>query len=376
MRHRRRLAATVVLVLVMAGLGAATPSQAQTPGRTFSVDPSTDLVDGQSVQYAGSGFAPGSSWFVLQCIRGATDVTGVISKCAIQQNVSADATGSFSGFVNVARSFRPFGASQTVDCVTLAEGCAVSVFDASMTVIDAPITFRDPSIPRPEITLSPADHLEDGDVATVTGSGFPAGSDVTVAQCMADRPTSAEWCDARAPVNASAGATGAFVAEVTIHRGITTPSGEVTDCAADESTPNCEIAAVTSDGASEATAPIAMTFQRLLLAGAGGTLEVTPQGTVTVTGSLVCSPAISRAVEVSGIISQTVEERVITEEFHVTSTCPVVGAVWLTKVGGSRTQRFKAGTAKITTWAVDEADPLPDDATRLTVDADLVRPAA
>src|SRR5262245_35596304 len=54
MRHRRRLAATVVFVLVLAGLGAATPSQAQTSGRTFSVDPSTDLVDGQSVQYTGS----------------------------------------------------------------------------------------------------------------------------------------------------------------------------------------------------------------------------------------------------------------------------------------------------------------------------------
>jgi hypothetical protein len=92
------------------------------PGAVFGVDPSTDLVDGQSIRYEGRGFAPGSSWFVMQCIRGATDLTGVVSKCAISQNLSADATGSFSGFVNVARNFRPFGGSQMVDCVTLTEG--------------------------------------------------------------------------------------------------------------------------------------------------------------------------------------------------------------------------------------------------------------
>lgn len=376
MRHRRRLAAAVVLVLAVAGLGSAAPAQAQTAGPAFSVDPSTDLVDGQSIAYEGSGFAPGSSWAILQCVRGATDLTGVISKCAITAFRVPDDTGSFSGFVTVARSFRPMGASQTVDCVTVPEGCAVSVFDGSTRVIEAPVSFRDPSIPRPEITVAPDSRLEDGDVVTVTGSGFPAGAGVTVAQCVADRPSTADWCDERPPVTATADATGAFVAEVTIHRGITTPSGGVTDCAADEFLMTCEIAAVTSDGAFVATMPIALTFQRSLLAAADRTLEVSPLGIVRVTGAMGCQPAISRAVEVSGVISQTVDDRVITENFHVTSSCPEGSATWSTSVGGFRTQRFKAGPATVTTWAIDEADPLPDDAERITVDADLVRPEA
>jgi Neocarzinostatin family len=376
MRHRRRLAATVVFVLAVAGLGSATPTQAQAPGPVFGVDPSTDLVDGQSIRYEGSGFAPGSTWAVLQCIPGATDVFGVLTKCAITHSVAADATGSFSGFVTVARTFRTMSGTQTVDCATVAEGCAVSVFDGSSMVIDALIAFRDPSIPRPEITVSPASRLEDGDVVTVTGSGFPAGVGVTVAQCVADRPTTADWCDDRPPVSASADATGAFVAEVTTHRGITTPSGQVTDCAADEFTTTCAIAAFTPDGAFGATAPIALTFQRVLLTAATGPLAVSPLGTVEVTGELFCQPAVSRAVEVSGVITQTVDERVITEEFDVTTSCPAMSATWSTQVGGLRTQRFKIGPATVTTWAVDEADPLPDDADRITVDVDLVRPAA
>lgn len=108
--------------------------------------------------------------------------------------------------------------------------------------------------PRPEITDSPAAKLQDGDVVTVTGSGFPAGAGVTVSQCVADRPTTADWCDGRPPVSASADATGAFVAAVSI----------------------------------------ALTFQRLLVTTATGPLEVSPRGAVTVTGQLVCDPAISR----------------------------------------------------------------------------------
>jgi len=37
---------------------------------------------------------------------------------------------------------------------------------------------------------------------------------------------------------------------------------------------------------------------------------------------------------------------------------------------------LEVGPAKVTTWAVDEADPLPDDSGSVTVDVDLVRPAA
>jgi Neocarzinostatin family len=375
MRHRRRLTATVAFVLAMAGLGTATPTQAQTPEAVFTVEPSTDLVDGQSISYEGTGFVPGQTYAIMQCLPGATDLTGVLTKCAIVLTDGADAAGSFSGFVTVTRTFRPLTGSQPVDCATVAGGCSVAAFDGQSTVREALVTFRDPAVPQPAITVSPASRLEDGDVVTVTGSGFPAGAAVTVAQCVVDRPTSTDWCDDRPPVSASADATGAFVAEVTVHRGITTPSGQVTDCAGDQFTPPCAIAAFTPDGAFGATLPVEFTFQRSLLAVATGPLEVSPLGTVEVTGQLGCQPVISRAVEVSGVITQTVDDRLVTEEFSVTTSCPEALTTWSTQVGGFRTQRFKVGPATVTSWAVDEADPLPDDAERLTVDVDLVRPA-
>jgi hypothetical protein len=97
---------------------------------------------------------------------------------------------------------------------------------------------------------------------------------------------------------------------------------------------------------------------------------------VTVTGLLMCQPAISRAVNVSVVITQTVEQRVITEEFHVTTSCPAMSATGPARSGGSARKRFKAGPAKVTTRAVDAADPLPDDTGSITVDVDLVRAAA
>jgi hypothetical protein len=61
-----------------------------------------------------------------------------MARCTITSSRVPDATGSFSGFVTVARTFRPIGGSQTVDCATVPEGCAVSVFDGFSRVIGAP----------------------------------------------------------------------------------------------------------------------------------------------------------------------------------------------------------------------------------------------
>jgi hypothetical protein len=36
-------------------------------------------------------------------------------------------------------------------------------------------------------------------------------------------------------------------------------------------------------------------------------------------------------------------------------------------------QRFKVGTARVTAWAYDVTDPVPDDATKTTTDIEIVR---
>lgn len=372
MRNRHLLIlAALVMVSAVAWSPLPTPAGAQTPSPTFAVTPDQDLVDGQAVRYDGAGFSPGTSMAVLQCVPGATSLTEVLSMCVVRQSATADTTGSFTGFVTVSRFFQPMSGSVLVDCAAAAGACAITAFNLSTTIIDALISFADPSLPRPEISVSPASDLDDGDVVTVTGSGFPAAALVTVTQCLANRPATAEWCDNRAPVEVSTGSAGGFTVEATIHRGITTPSGSVTDCASDGSSP-CNLTAFTGDGASWASATIALIHRRVL-AMPSSPLVVSPQGTVELTGSVFCSAPTSRDVEVSGIITQTVEERVISSGFSATTSCPVVFGVWSTQIGGSRTTRFKAGTATITTWAVEEADPLPDDAERLSRDVELTR---
>jgi Neocarzinostatin family len=381
MRTRRLAAATVALLLVVGGLGSAAPAPAQTPEAVFSVEPSTGLVDGQSVRYAGSGFPAGADIAILQCIPGATDLFGVLTRCAFPQTVTApDATGSIGGFFTVSRTFLPVAGGPAVDCAAAAGVCAISVFDFS-TVIDVPIAFADPlPPPPPTISVLPTTTLEDGSVVTVTGRDFPAGAAVTVAQCVADATTTVASCDDRPPVTTSADAAGAFVVELTIHRGITTPDGVVTDCASNAGS-RCAISAFTSEGAPVATRPITLTVRTVRAAattflGEVLPLAVSPTGTVAVAGSLFCLPPTFRPVAVSGIVTQTVGTRVVTAEFTVAASCPAVLATWSAQVGGSRAQRFKVGPATVTTWAVEEADPLPDDAERRTVDVELVRPAA
>lgn len=51
------------------------------------------------------------------------------------------------------------------------------------STVDVPLAFADPSLPTPTLSVSPAVGLEDGDVVSVTGAGFPAGAGVTVTQC-------------------------------------------------------------------------------------------------------------------------------------------------------------------------------------------------
>jgi hypothetical protein len=371
MRIRHLPAAISVLALAVAGPFSASPANAQTSAPALHVEPDSGLVDGQSVRYEGSGFSAGSSIAILQCIPGATSMTEVLARCEIRQSPTVDATGSFSGFVTVERMLQPMTGTGTVDCAAAPGACAISAFDLSSTVVDALVTFADPSARPPAVSVSPAADLADGDVVSVTGTDFPAGASVTVAQCVSSRPATTEWCDGRPPVTVAADAAGAFAVELTVHRGITLPAGSVVDCAGDATTP-CAITAFTSDGSSWATMPVGFTFRRVL-ATASSPLAVSPQGTVEVTGMLYCSVPSSDAVEISGTITQTLEDRVVSADFTATSSCPAVFGSWSAHVGGSQTQRFKPGTASVTSWGVEATDPVPGDAERLGTEVQLVR---
>jgi hypothetical protein len=46
---------------------------------------------------------------------------------------------------------------------------------------------------------------------------------------------------------------------------------------------------------------------------------------------------------------------------------------WNVQVPGSRSERFKVGPARVTAWAYDITDPVPDDAAPTTTDTEIVR---
>jgi hypothetical protein len=334
---------------------------------TITVTPDQDLVDGQSVALDGTGFAPGVSVIVIQCRPGSVTVSDVQANCVLRTVHTTDASGTFSAFVAVVRELQT--SNGPVDCAASPGACTVGVlvvFSSESTVVETPIAFADPTVPTPTVTVAPAFGLDDGDVVTVAGAGFPADAQIDVAPCQSGRPVTAEWCAASPAFTTTTDATGAFTGTLTIRRAVTLPSGQQVDCVV-----GCVVAATTDDGAIWAVDEIAL-IRRTVFALPSNPLTVTGNGSVNVTGFIFCSDPYPGGVVVEGVIAQTVRDRTITASFTASTTCDA-GARWQAQVRGSRTQRFQAGPARITTWANEAVDPFPDDSGSGTGDITLVR---
>jgi hypothetical protein len=374
MRQRRLLGVAIIAAATVTWIAPASSGGAQSdPGpspATVTVTPDHDLVDNQTVQVDGAGFPPGESLQLMQCRPGSVSLTDVMANCELKTSFAADAAGTFSAFHTVEREILPVAASTPIDCGAAPGACTIAVlvgFTISSTVVEAPISFAGVATPAPTVSVAPAAGLDEGDVVAVTGNGFPAGVDVTVGQCRRDRPLAPEWCAASPALTAVTDATGAFTGQLTISRAVTLGSGAVADCVGE----GCVVAAAPGDGSSWATADISL-VRRTILAAAFGPTTVTPQGTVDISGAVLCTPT-GGGVDVSGVITQTVDDRTITATFTATTTCSIFNP-WRAHVVGTRTQRFKTGPASITTWANEAIDPFPDDSSAVSVEVQLVRP--
>ncbi|HEX6568528.1 MAG TPA: neocarzinostatin apoprotein domain-containing protein [Acidimicrobiales bacterium] len=370
MRHRHVLA-TALVAAAVAALAAPVPSGAQTLAPTLTVTPDHDLVDGQSVLVESTGFPPGQSVMILQCRPGSTTATDLPLNCEVRTSLTPDASGSFSAYQAVERELQPFAGPGPVDCAAAAGACTLTAaYNGLFSTVEVPLAFADPSAPAPTVSVSHATGLEDGDVVTVTGAGFPAGAGVAVTLCAANRPASAEWCDIRPPVTTTADAAGAFAGEVTIHRAITLPSGGVVDCVGS----GCVVTATTGDGGPWASAEIELT-RRVLVPIASSPAVVSPQGAIDLDGMLYCSDPADVGVEIRGVVTQVHDDRTISAEFSASTDCGAVFQSWEAHIVGGRNQRFKVGSARVTAWAYEAIDPSPDDSTSVSRDIDLVRPA-
>jgi Neocarzinostatin family len=366
------VAAAAVVVAAAAAPVAARATQSE-PVPTLVVTPDHDLVDGQTVLVEGTGFPAGQTVYAQQCKAGINSMSDLVYLCEARVLATVDATGSFSAFPSVAAALEMHdGSGDVVDCRAVAGACSLVVaYDWHSSWVEAPLTFASGETPPPTITVRPAANIDDGDVVTVSGTGFAASGSISLTQCLHNRPLASDWCDARTPVTATADAAGAFSAQVTVHRGITLPSGEVHDCAPS----NCLIAA-TSAGQPAASAEIEL-VEVVVLAAALSPATVHPGGAVDLDGSVLCvtSPFSSPVADVNvrGVISQVHDDRVISAQFTATAPCTWLAA-WSTRIQGKRTERFKVGTARVVAWGYDSTDPIPDDGDTWTTDVELVRP--
>ena len=137
-RRMSLLAALSVGVIITT----ASPASAAT---NLSVDPTTGLQDGQRVTAVGSGFAPHTTVYVVECSNnGSAAERGCNLQDGDYQQATTQADGSFSTALVVRRSFVGIipgggGATGMIDC-SVAPGCAVFAAVADASSYAGPVT--------------------------------------------------------------------------------------------------------------------------------------------------------------------------------------------------------------------------------------------
>lgn len=263
--RRLLLVATVALALV-AGLPTPATGQEAATAPTLTVSPATDLVDGDVVTVAGTGWRAGAEVFFSTC--GDPEY-----RCFSMTSVVADATGAFTIPVTI-RALGP--PSNWIDCRE--EACRLSARTRRGDPVVVPLPF-DPDAPLQDTgvaTVTPADPLIDGQRVQVTGAGW-TGDAVQFQLCQQRSPV----CDRR-PQEATVASDGSFAGELTMRVRPTSTDGTVGDCRLVA----CEIRV--ADWTHRAILPVAFDPSAPVLA---QQLSIDPPGTlvngqvVTVTGT-------------------------------------------------------------------------------------------
>ncbi|MBL8778877.1 MAG: hypothetical protein JNK12_23300 [Acidimicrobiales bacterium] len=188
MRAHRHGVLGVVLGLLIFGAVAAPAAAAAPDARSITVSPSTDLVDGQEVEVAGTGWPAGAELWVTVCAAG----TGHCGGTSI--DVVAAPDGSFATTLRPRVQFTGPDL-HPVDC--LLTPCEVRAWPDTLNQSAAEAIAFDPNaplLPPPTIAVDPATDLVDGQTVTVTGDGYAPDQRYWVAQCPASAVTLDEGC--------------------------------------------------------------------------------------------------------------------------------------------------------------------------------------
>lgn len=213
-------------------------------GRSVTVTPGTDLVDGQLVTVDGSGFTDVAFVGIFQCAKG-LGIDGCDLSTAVPE-FDFDA-GTFS---------EPYYLSALldtdagpIDCRTHADGCRLVVNErfalAGSARADLGFDPAGPLAPPPTVQVDPDTDLVDRQVVHVTASGFRPEEPVVIGQCPAGATDPTEECGGEIAF-AQADDQGEVSEDVTVRAVFRTYFGSgsaETDCR----TTACEVAVAAGD---------------------------------------------------------------------------------------------------------------------------------
>ena len=187
--------------IVLAGMvGGASVAAAPSETAVVKLEPPVDdrfattypavggLEDGSVLRLQLSGFAPGTTGVIHQCVYSA----GEIGDCANPFPVNIDDDGRAQAQYQVGSRF----AAGTSACAGHVRPCVVVVDDPDGNRAVATTVFGDALPPPAEITVTPAHGLQAGDEVEVRVAGYPPGERVYAVQCSPPGPWGGQHCDA------------------------------------------------------------------------------------------------------------------------------------------------------------------------------------
>jgi hypothetical protein len=206
----RRIITSIALGAMILGgvavMGAATASAA---GPSIQLTPNTGLQNGSAVSVSGTGFQGNETLYALECVNAGASTNQTDCDTSTVAIATTSATGTFTTTVTVVAGTISTSASPSTCGTSAADltNCAivVSTNPPSADAALAPITF---ALPAPTTTtttipknngprrfhVAPVKGLKNGSVVKVSGTGFKAGDQVYVIECLATS-TSEAGCD-------------------------------------------------------------------------------------------------------------------------------------------------------------------------------------
>lgn len=193
------------------------PAAPLLPAPVLAVSPDTQLLDGQEVRIDGRDLAhrlaPSPTGHVAHLYQCGPEPSFAHCQALEATEVELSEDGSFTVQGKVWHTIWSDG--QQIDCRSTAARCLLVATTRPWETLDtpwaarAPITFdpEAPSLPAPEIEVTPAADLGDVTELTVRGSNFTPGGEVRVSVCEVAAP---DRCDESTHEMPTPGADGTF----------------------------------------------------------------------------------------------------------------------------------------------------------------------